>query len=200
MQCGTEMQSAREDWPDRDLPGVLLLGVEVSRCPSCGEYEVELPRVEELHRVLAAAVLAKPARLAPKESRFLREHLGWTPAELAEQLGVTQETVSKWESAAEPMSPLADRLLRLLAARELGLKAPRDLVVIAGVEGPLDLHVRFGVDGWQIVDRAGAVETWAKAPPEERAAVLEALSPDRFDGPRRNLAEAAIAVLKRAAA
>ena len=150
--------------------------------------------------MLAAGVLAKRARLAPRESRFLREHLCWTETELANQLGVTPETVARWEKGEEPMGPVADRLLRMLAARELGIRAPRDLEAIASVEAPLDLRVRFGPEGWHRVDPVDPAEAWAKAPAEERAAVLEALAPERFDERRRGLAEAAIAVLKLAAA
>jgi len=124
MQCGTEMISAREDWPLEDLPGVTLLGVEVRRCPSCAEYEVVFPRVLQLHQVLAAAILRKRSALVPQEARFLRNILLWSEDDLAQHMGVSPETVSRWETGAEPMAPTADRLLRLLVAPALPASLP----------------------------------------------------------------------------
>ena len=40
MQCGAEMTIRHEDRPYADLSGVLLRGVEVRTCPSCGEYDI----------------------------------------------------------------------------------------------------------------------------------------------------------------
>jgi hypothetical protein len=64
------------------LPGITLQGVEVSRCGKCGEYEIAIPRIEGLHRVIAEAVISKKDRLTAAEIRFLRKHLGWTARNL----------------------------------------------------------------------------------------------------------------------
>jgi len=98
------------------LPGITLQGVEVSRCGKCGEYEVAIPRIEELHRSIAQTVISKKERLTPAEIRFLRKHLGWTGAEFAAHFGAARETVSRWENGSAPMGPTADRLLRMIVA------------------------------------------------------------------------------------
>ena len=199
VQCGTEMVIGWEDRAHGDLPGVVLRDLEVRRCPSCGEWEEVLPRIEDLHRLLAAAIVAKRARLTAEEIRFLRHTIGME-ADLAKQLGVTTESLSRWENGTEAMGPVADRLLRVVAASELGIRAPRELGAIADVAEPLRVELRFGAEGWHVVDAKAPAEAWASAPPEERAAVLAALAPEHFDERRRGVAEAAIAVLKQAAA
>ena len=194
------MVVAREDRPHADLPHVVLRDLEVRRCPSCGESERVIPHMDELYQVLAGALVGKQARLASEEIRLLRHTIGWAEADLAKQLGVTVESVSRWEGGTEAMAPVADRLLRLVAARELGLKAPRELTAIADTAEPLDMQLRFGAERWHIVDAADPAEAWATAAPEARASVLEALAPEHFDERQRALAKAAIAVLRRSAA
>lgn len=114
--CGHGMTSGPENvqYDACGLPGVTLVGVEVSRCGHCGRYEVAIPRIEELHRVMALALVRKSARLTPAEIRFLRTTLGWSGRELADHMGAAAETVSRWEHGKTPMGPQADRLLRLM--------------------------------------------------------------------------------------
>jgi putative zinc finger/helix-turn-helix YgiT family protein len=116
ISCGAQMHTRRENfrYDACGLPGVTLWDVEVRRCPRCGEYEVAIPRIEELHRAIAKAVIHKSTRLTPAEVRYLRKYLGWSGADLARYMGTTAETVSRWETGAEPMGATADRLLRLM--------------------------------------------------------------------------------------
>ena len=121
LQCGAGMKTARENFRHQalGLSRVTLVGVEVSRCSECGDYEVAIPRLEELHRVLARTVATKSARLVAEEIRFLRKHLGWSGVDFAEHFDVTPQTVSRWENGKQEMSVVAERLLRLCAlARE----------------------------------------------------------------------------------
>jgi putative zinc finger/helix-turn-helix YgiT family protein len=96
------------------LPHVTLVNDEVRRCRKCGEYEVVIPQIEQLHRLLAFVLARKQERLTPDEVRYLRKYLGWSGKDFAEHFGVTQETVSRWEQGKAPMSAQADRLLRLM--------------------------------------------------------------------------------------
>ena len=68
--------------------------------PKCGEHEVAIPRIEDLHRTIAQAVIAKRERLTPAEIRFLRKFLGWSGADFAAHVGTTPETVSRSKTAA----------------------------------------------------------------------------------------------------
>ncbi len=96
------------------LSHVELHGVEVTTCPGCGKEELAIPRIGQMHRVLAEAFVTQRRMLAPVEIRFLRKHIGLSAADFAQRMGVARETVSRWENGAKPMGATADRLLRLL--------------------------------------------------------------------------------------
>src|SRR4051812_40754478 len=115
ISCGGAMTVSRENYAYKasGLP-VTLAGIEVRRCKSCGEHDVVIPRIELLHKAIAHAVVGKRSRLTPGEVRFLRTYLGWSGASFALHMGVTAETVSRWENGRDQPSPLADRLLRLM--------------------------------------------------------------------------------------
>ena len=49
--------------------------------------------------------------------RALRRHLGLTQAELSDELGVRQQTVSEWETGAYQPRGASARLLSLVAER-----------------------------------------------------------------------------------
>lgn len=150
--CGATMTSARENYSyaASGLPHVTLDGVEVRRCGACGEHEVVIPNIEQLHQAIAEAVIGKKARLAAGEVRFLRKHLGWSGADFALHMGVTPETVSRWENGREPIGPVADRLLRLMVVT----KAPKSMYYIEALaaleDGFVPTRVRLSADksGW----------------------------------------------------
>jgi len=114
MQCGSAMTTKRENAPYKALPGTVLVGVEVNRCPNCGEYEVAIPAIDELNRLLAYAVINRRGRLNGGEVRFLRSYLGYSGADFAKLIGSSASTVSKWESDSQPIGHHADLLLRAL--------------------------------------------------------------------------------------
>jgi putative zinc finger/helix-turn-helix YgiT family protein len=119
MQCGGAMTTSREDvaYGDTGLPEVTLCDIEVSRCAACGEFEIAVPRIEELHRAIAFAVVQKRERLSGIEVRFLRKYLGYAATDFARTIGVDKATVSRWENEKEPIGTTADRLLRLMVLR-----------------------------------------------------------------------------------
>ena len=117
-QCNSAMKTRRENYryAASGLSGVTLMKVEVSRCLKCGEYVVAIPRIEQLHRALATFLSQKRSSFTGAEVNFLRKFLGWSGADFARHIGVTPETVSRWENDKEVMSPPADRALRLMVA------------------------------------------------------------------------------------
>lgn len=119
LECGTPMKTRKEDYryDECGLKHVTLLGVEVARCPRCDNFEVSIPRIEDLHRLLAKILIEKSTRFTGDEVRFLRKSLGWSGSDFAKHMGVAEETVSRWEHDVAPIGPQADRLLRFLVAQ-----------------------------------------------------------------------------------
>ena len=114
--CNQPMTSAHENYgyAASGLPYVTLVGVEVRRCAACGEHEVVIPKIEQLHRTIAMAVVEKRSRLTAAEIRFLRKYLGWSGVDVARHMGVTAESVSRWENDREEMAAVADRLVAVI--------------------------------------------------------------------------------------
>lgn len=149
------MTTARENvkYDAAGLPRVTLQNVEVSRCANCGEYEVALPNLEELHRVLAAAIAKKPGRLDGSEVRFLRKFLGFSAGDFAKVIDVHPSTVSRWETGKEAMGKVTDRLLRALAI--IGERVQdyplEKFAEVAKDDAPATRYVVSSSDGeWQI--------------------------------------------------
>jgi putative zinc finger/helix-turn-helix YgiT family protein len=114
--CETRMTSKIENYKytASGLSNVVLRSVAVHRCPNCGEHEVEIPRLLQLHEAIGTALAMKRPALVPNEIRFLRKSLGFSGSEFAREMGVEPETVSRWEHGALAMGLSAERLLRLM--------------------------------------------------------------------------------------
>ena len=130
LNCGTPMKSRKENYhyTESGLSNIVLVGVEVRSCATCGEREVVIPRLDELHRAIARTVIEQKSQLVPEQIRFLRKDLGWSQSDLAAYMSVQAETVSRWETGNQDMGSVADRLLRLLVNnREPATSYPIDL-------------------------------------------------------------------------
>jgi putative zinc finger/helix-turn-helix YgiT family protein len=154
-ECGANMKTSRENFRHAalGLPGLTLFDVEVSRCPACGEYEVEIPHLEGLIKAIAGELIAKPARLAPEEIAFLRKSMGLSSDDLAKRMGVSKEQVSRWESGKKPMGAVADRLLRMLVATTKPIEdySAESLEKIkAETSAPMKLRMQRGRKEWQL--------------------------------------------------
>jgi putative zinc finger/helix-turn-helix YgiT family protein len=130
---------------------VTLVNVPVRRCPACGEEFLVIPAVEELHRLIAHDLARSTSRLGPGEIRFLRTYLGYSSTDFARLMGVTPETVSRWESRRAPqqMATPAERLLRLMALQEKPIESYGLEKAGAGKEpSPTTLRLKPTAAGW----------------------------------------------------
>jgi len=114
FNCGGDLTSRQETRRYGRGIDVVLVGIEVRHCDDCGEEEVVIPRIKELHNAIAADLVNRPGTLSPGEIRFLRTHMGFSSKDFAKHMGVTPETVSRWENLRNPMKlrRTADRLIR----------------------------------------------------------------------------------------
>jgi putative zinc finger/helix-turn-helix YgiT family protein len=98
------------------LADVGLSGITVWICPKCSEESPEIPRIGELHRVIARALIQKQALLRGDEVRFLRKHVGIAAGEFATMLGVDRAHLSRVENGrTAAFGESTDRLVRGLA-------------------------------------------------------------------------------------
>jgi putative zinc finger/helix-turn-helix YgiT family protein len=155
-ECGGVMKTREEPHRYREcgLPYVTLAKVEVSRCGSCGNFEVAIPRIEQLHRLLAKHLIEKLNRFTGAEVRFLRKSLGLSGTDFAQRMGVAAETVSRWENNTAPIGTQADRLLRLLVAQGR-LMSQYPVERLARIDDATAKDLRLGVEhngkGWSVV-------------------------------------------------
>jgi putative zinc finger/helix-turn-helix YgiT family protein len=115
-ECGGNLKiTARTHrYVESGLPDVVLNGVQVRGCQGCGAEEVAIPNIAGLHRCIAAMLVTRKSSLIAAELRFLRQFLGHSSKDFAKTLGVTAETLSRWENAKRDIPPVVDRVVRLL--------------------------------------------------------------------------------------
>src|SRR5713101_8279495 len=158
-QCGGRTKTRREPayrYAESGLSNVVLINaVTTTSCSKCGEVYPGFRGIERLHKAIATALIRKKGRLAPEEIKFLRKSLGWSGVDFAKRMGTTPETVSRWENRKAPMGPAADRLLRLLVAKETPV-TEYTVDVLAQLAGdarptkPARLRVAPGPKGWKL--------------------------------------------------
>lgn len=90
----------------------LLNGFRVEKTPY-GEG-VAVDDIDELHRAIGLHLIAHRKALSPKEFRFLRKQLDMTQAELGRALGVSSQTVARYEKGETEIAGPADSMLRVL--------------------------------------------------------------------------------------
>ncbi len=89
-----------------------IADLRVPKCSACGEM-VFSTRVDEQ---ISDALRASLYLLTPEQIQQARHKLGLGVGELAERLGVSEESVYQWESGLQIQSRAIDNLLRLYFA------------------------------------------------------------------------------------
>lgn len=114
--CGNKMSSRRENYKYTacGLDYVTLANLEVRRCKECGDVEAVIPKIQELHRVIAQTIARRQSRLRGREIRFLRKYLGLSGEDAARALGVGASWLSRCENNKTDLSPGCERFLRLM--------------------------------------------------------------------------------------
>ncbi len=115
--CGSTARIVRGNYnfSESGLKGVRLQGIERIVCGQCGNVDPIIPRLNELMRLLALAVIAKPYRLTGEEIRFLRKYLRMTGDEFGRLLHIDRTNLSKWENDEDKVGAQSDRLIRTIA-------------------------------------------------------------------------------------
>lgn len=95
------------------LPDVWLLnGFTIEETPYGRGVRIE--DADGLHRALAHAIATGKSAMTPAELRFVRKLMGQSQAMMAKWLGLSDQTVARWEKSEAEIGPAAERLIRLL--------------------------------------------------------------------------------------
>jgi putative zinc finger/helix-turn-helix YgiT family protein len=110
-----EMRKVKREYlyTESGLDNVTLKNFPQYRCV-CGETLLGIKNIESLHRTIASILTKKKSPLTGKEIRFIRKEMGLRAKDLAEILGVTPVTVSRWENDTEKPEIAKDKFIRLL--------------------------------------------------------------------------------------
>lgn len=144
----------------------------IQRTDKEGEITVELPKLRELLAAAAVKRALLPIRLRGHEIKAMRRIMKLTLAELAKRLDerTAAETVSRWESEAQPMGGYAEKLLRLLVCEALREEAP-------GIEYNASMIANMKVsDPWRSnADyEVPSIDLWLIRIKEQSGAIIEA--------------------------
>lgn len=104
----------------------VVYGAAIESVDEDGEVEIELPNLRGMLASAAVVRCLMPIRLRGFELKAIRRIMKLTLAELAAKLDerTAIETVSRWESEAQPMGGYVEKLMRLLVCEELHADAP----------------------------------------------------------------------------
>ena len=150
----------------------VVYNAAIERVEEDGETTIELPKLPELLASAAVSRCLLPVRLRGPEIRAMRRIMKLTLADLAKRLDekTATETVSRWESEAQPMGGYAEKLLRLLVCEELRENAP-------GIEYNASMIANLKVrDPWRVDPNyeIPPAELWLLPLKERSGTIIEA--------------------------
>ncbi len=137
MICGSKLKEVQDPlyhYTECGLSKVFLKGIVIHECTNqeCKDEEVTIPNIEELHQLLAEKIASQANKISSEEIRFLRTHLGFSGIDFAKSIGVSPETVSRWEKGTVNMKEASERFLRVLILTKFGpFRNYEDLKVFA---------------------------------------------------------------------
>ena len=104
------------------LSQIFLRGIETLICQNsgCADKIVAIPNIEKLHELIADEIAVQKNKLLPEEIKFLRKYLGFSGRDFGKKIGVSSETVTRWERGKLNMKEAVERLLRVLILSKAG--------------------------------------------------------------------------------
>jgi DNA-binding transcriptional regulator YiaG len=98
------------------LKDVYLAGITVENCLRCATESPIIPRIAELHAVIAKSLVNKPTLLTGEEIRFLRKWAGFPAKQFAALLWIDASHLSRVENGkTRHLGAPVDKLARAMA-------------------------------------------------------------------------------------
>jgi DNA-binding transcriptional regulator YiaG len=112
---------------ERDVSAIV--GVRTIACDAAIKYGDESTALPKLRELIASALVSRclmPIRLRGSEMKAMRKGMRMTLSELAKWIGgkTAPETISRWESEAQPIAETTEKWLRLVVCEKLQAEAP----------------------------------------------------------------------------
>lgn len=142
----------KHHYTESGLDNVWLIGgFEVVNRGSSKEMRIkDLPG---LHAAIGKVLVDKKGDLTGKEIRFLRQELLMSQALLARLLGVTEQTVHRWETGKADIPKSAESLIRFMY-RGKDVDVRKALEELAEIEDQLDSLNFASKPTWHLQDKA----------------------------------------------
>ena len=124
---------------------------------------VSVEKADELHQAIGSYLIRHRKVLSPKDFKFLRKTMKLTQDELADCLGLTSQTVARYEKGQTEIPGPADKLTRFLFAFSLVSEGERAKIMreimdvtreLQDVDETVDAPVYFGATASGDWDRA----------------------------------------------
>jgi len=133
--AGTIRRKATLESPYRfvqsGLENVYLVGITVEKCPHCGSEYPIIPRVEDLHKAIAAELARKKTLLSGDEIRFLRKIAGFPANTFASLLRIDPSTLSRAENERQTLGHSSDKLARAVAMAAINEASVKEILIRA---------------------------------------------------------------------
>lgn len=120
MVAGVATREAAFHYTMSGLRNVFLVGINYQECPACQEKVPEIPKMGELHKVIATVLIKKEETLSGEEVRYLRKNAGLNGTEFAALIGVSPEHLSRVENNNADLSASVDKMVRVYAEDAIG--------------------------------------------------------------------------------
>lgn len=116
-ESSRELKKEKRDlkYTECGLSNIVLVNATVFKCSNCSEEYYDYGNINELHKLIAGALISQASILTGPEIRFLRKHTGYSKDYFAEVLGVQERTVYRWEKG-ENITPQVDKAIRMAIA------------------------------------------------------------------------------------
>lgn len=114
----TEKIATRDNpyhFQESGLSNIYLVGVRCFVYES-GKVIPEIPAIKSLLQLIARDLIEKPTALTGEEIRFLRKRLGKKQIDVAHDMGVEPETLSRCENGKQKLGESNDKFMRLYYA------------------------------------------------------------------------------------
>jgi len=129
------------------LDYVTLTGILEFKCLKCGEVYLEIPNLQQLHHLIAKALMKKSTNLNGTEVRYLRKELGYSTEQFSKLISYDSKSLSRIENGHQKITSTFDRLIRMAYA-----SGKRDLDYdlhdyLLGKDGGLCRHLELTLKG-----------------------------------------------------